>query len=145
MLNFVSRNNQCLPCICSEIFTTLWKAGASDVENSSSGSSIYSRGLPGHYALPQQLQLTFYILLDISTTEVIGHMFSSYNKNNVWRDETLRQCSAKYFSVAMMRPHWFQDVALGIKERMETQLHHRPAFEWRERIQWSLSNIMSNI
>jgi len=40
-----------------------------------------------------------------------------------------RQYRAKHFSVAMMWPHGFQDVALGIKERMETQLHHRPALE----------------
>lgn len=35
----------------------------------------------------------FYISLGICTTEVMGHVFSSYNKNNVWRDETqTRQC-----------------------------------------------------
>lgn len=44
-------------------------------------------------------------------------MFSSYARNNVWRDKILRQCSAKYFSAMMMWPHRFQDVTLGMKER----------------------------
>lgn len=132
VLSFISGNNQCPPRIWAQNLTTTWRAGASDGQSCSAGSSVHCQALPGHRALHPQLYLTFYTSLDISTTEAIGHMFFSYNKNNVWRDEPLRQRSAKHFPVAMMWPHWFQDVALGIKERMEREPRCRPAFEWRQ-------------